>query len=301
MNAFVAIDLPAMLAALLALVACGTLGNWLVLRKETMTGDAIAHAVLPGLVAGYLIAGTHSAPAMFAGAAAAGVAAILLAGWVRRRTRLEPGAALGTVFTAFFAIGVTLLETGGARQVDLDPGCVLFGALETVFVVPPEGSHGLEGWLRGLPREVWTLAAAAAVAVAFHAAFAKELALLAFDREHARTTGGAPRWLEGATLCVTSMAIVASFEAVGSILVIALIACPSLIAAPHARGIGARLGIGLAAGALLAAAGYLLAAHAPAVFGTAHALNAAGMIATLLAAAVPCSFGVRALLSRRPA
>ena len=151
MNAFVAIDLPAMLAALLALVACGTLGNWLVLRKETMTGDAIAHAVLPGLVAGYLIAGTHSAPAMFAGAAAAGVAAILLAGWVRRRTRLEPGAALGTVFTAFFAIGVTLLETGGARQVDLDPGCVLFGALETVFVVPPEGSHGLEGWLRGLP------------------------------------------------------------------------------------------------------------------------------------------------------
>ena len=301
MNEFVAIDLPALIAALLALLACGTLGNWLVLRKEAMTGDAIAHAVLPGLVAGYLVAGTHSAPAMLGGAAVAGVAAVLLAGWVRRRTDLEPGAALGTVFTAFFALGVTLLETGGARQVDLDPGCVLFGSLETMFVVRPESATGVAGWLRGLPREVWTLAAAALAAVSFHCLFAKELALLAFDREHARTTGAAPRWLEHAMLCVTSMAIVASFEAVGSILVIALIACPSLIAAPHARSVGTRLALGLALGSVLATAGYLLAAHAPSVFGTAHALNAAGMIAMLLALAVPCSFGVRALVSRRSA
>ena len=61
MNALVAIDLPALLAASLTLVACGTLGNWLVLRKEALAADAIAHAVLPGLVAGYLLTGTRSA------------------------------------------------------------------------------------------------------------------------------------------------------------------------------------------------------------------------------------------------
>ena len=97
MSPFLAIDVPALIAALLALIACGTLGNWLVLRKESMTGDAIAHAVLPGLVAGFLITGTRSATAMFVGAAIAGVAAILIAGWVRTRSRTDAAAALGIV------------------------------------------------------------------------------------------------------------------------------------------------------------------------------------------------------------
>ena len=160
MRSFLVFDLPVLVAALLALIACGTLGNWIVLRKESMTGDAIAHAVLPGLVAGFLVAGRHSIIAMFVGAAIAGVATILIANWVRRRTKLESGAALGIVFTAFFALGVALLEFEGARQVDLDPGCVLFGALETLFlIVPANGS-----WIEGVPREIWTLAAAAVIA-----------------------------------------------------------------------------------------------------------------------------------------
>ena len=231
MRSFLVFDLPVLVAALLALIACGTLGNWIVLRKESMTGDAIAHAVLPGLVAGFLVAGRHSIIAMFVGAAIAGVATILIANWVRRRTKLESGAALGIVFTAFFALGVALLEFEGARQVDLDPGCVLFGALETLFlIVPANGS-----WIEGVPREIWTLAAAAVIAISFSIAFAKELAAIAFDREHAQIAGVSPRWLEQLMLFVTSMAIVASFEAVGSVLVIALLACPSLIAAPHVK------------------------------------------------------------------
>jgi manganese/zinc/iron transport system permease protein len=294
-------DIPVVLAALLALCACGTLGNWLVLRKESMTGDAIAHAVLPGLVGGFLVVGRHSVPAMFAGASVAGVCAILCANWVRRRARLEPAAALGIVFTAFFALGVTLLETFGARQVDLDPDCVLFGSLERMFLVPPaEGPLIL-----GAPRELWTLLAAAAVSVGATVLLLKELRVHAFDPGFAQVSGAAPRWIGTAMLCVTTVAIIASFEAVGSILVIALLACPALIAAPHCRSLRGRFALSLGAGALLTVAGYTLAAHAPSILGTRTALSAAGMIAMLLALGVPASHLVARLLrrgvSRRPA
>jgi manganese/zinc/iron transport system permease protein len=297
LDEIVVFDLPVLLAAMLALVACGTLGNWLVLRKESMSGDAIAHSVLPGIVAGFLVTGRHSLVALFIGASVAGAAAILLSNWVRRRTRLDAGASLGIVFTAFFAIGVAMLEVGGARQVDLDPNCVLFGSLETMFAAPSQGAS----WLSGLPAETWVLLAAAATSVAMTIVFWKELAALSFDAGHARVSGVAPPLLEPAVLFATSLAIVASFEAVGSVLVIALLACPSLIAAPHARSLRSRFVIGLGVAAVLASAGYICAAHAPRIIGTETSLNAAGMIASFVAAGVPASFALRALISRRPA
>jgi manganese/zinc/iron transport system permease protein len=198
------------------------------------------------------------------------------------------------VFSAFFALGVAMLETQGARQVDLDPGCVLFGSLETLFLAPPpDGS-----WVEGVARETWTLGAVALLVVALSIVFAKEIAAVCFDREHARLTGSAPRALEPAMLFLTSLAIVASFQAVGSLLVIALLACPSLIAAPHARSLRARFVLSLLAGGALTTIGYLLAAHAPSVFGTTTSLSSAGMIAALLAAAVPLSFLARSAFSR---
>jgi manganese/zinc/iron transport system permease protein len=297
MNAALAVDLPALAAALLATLACGTLGNWLVLRKESMTGDAIAHAVLPGLVAGFLVTGTRSVAAMFIGAAIAGAAAVVLSTLLRRVARLEAGAALGLVFTAFFALGVLLLESQGARQVDLDPECVLFGSLETLFYAAPADAP----WYAGVPAEVWTLAGAAALAVGFSIVFGKELASLAFDPAHARLAGTAPRLVERMLLAVVSAGIVASFAAVGSVLVLALLVCPALIAAPHARSVRGQILLSVAIGSLLAAAGYLVAAHADEILGTRTALNSAGMIATLLALAVPCSHLVRAAFNRRSA
>ena len=284
-----AVDLPAVVAAVLAVVACGSLGTFLVLRREAMTGDAIAHAVLPGLVGCYLVTGTRSPTAMFAGAAIAGVAAVLLAGVARRLARLESGAALGVVFTAAFALGVAMLETSGARQVDLDPDCVLFGSLETLFFIAPEGAH----WTAGVPAPLWTLAAAALGALLFTVAFLDRLVALAFDRTHAELAGAAPRWLDRALLAATSAAIVASFEAVGTVLAVALVACPALAAAPFARSARAQLALGLVVGVVLAVAGYSLAAGAERVFGAPHALNAAGMIAALLALAVPAAHAIR--------
>ncbi|MEY3143669.1 MAG: hypothetical protein RLY21_2162 [Planctomycetota bacterium] len=297
MNAALAVDLPALAAALLATIACGTLGNWLVLRKESMTGDAIAHAVLPGLVAGFLVTGTRSVTAMFIGAAVAGAAAVMLSTLLRRVTRLEAGAALGLVFTAFFALGVLLLESQGARQIDLDPECVLFGSLETLFYAAPKEAP----WYTGVPAEVWTLAGAAALAVGFSVVFGKELASLAFDPAHARLAGTAPRLVERMLLAVVSAGIVASFAAVGSVLVLALLVCPALIAAPHARSVRGQILLSVVVGGLLATSGYLVAAHADQILGSRTALNSAGMIATLLALAVPCSHLVRAAINRRSA
>lgn len=289
MTISLAVDVPALIALLCALVACGTLGNFLVLRKEAMTGDAIAHSVLPGLVAGFLVTGTRSISAMFIGAACAGIASILLSGWARRATRLEPGAPLGIVFTGLFALGVVLLETQGARQVDLDPECVLFGSLETLFYVPVLDAP----WYTGVPRAIWTLGAAAALALMFALLFLKELSLLAFDPSAARHLGVAPRWLERAFLVIVSASIVASFEAVGSVLVIGILACPALLAAPHAKSVKGQIIISLAAGALLSVLGYSIAALAPQLFGTPTALNSAGMIAVVLAIAVPLSHALR--------
>lgn len=294
MNALVAIDLPALLAASLTLVACGTLGNWLVLRKEALAADAIAHAVLPGLVAGYLLTGTRSAWAMLGGAACAGFTAILASRLVARRTKTGAPAALGVVFTAFFALGVALLETQGARQVDLDPSCVLFGSLETMFVATSEGTS----WMTALPRPIWTLAAAATCAIVTSFLLGKEWTIRAFDPAFAATSGAAPRWTDDARLVATTFAIVAAFEAVGSVLVIALIACPALIAAPFARSVRGQVALSLVCALPIVVLAYVIAAHADKIFGARHALNASGMIAALLAAAVPVAHLVHRVLSR---
>ena len=291
MNDFLAVDLPALLAIALALVACATLGNWLVLRRESLAADATAHAVLPGLVGGFLVTGTRSPWAMLAGAGIAGLAAILLARFVARATRTGSAVALGVVFTAFFALGVALLETQGARQVDLDPDCVLFGSLETLFVAPPEHGSSLgawmQSWLAALPRPIWTLAAAAVIAVATSWILAKELTARAFDPSFAHASGAAPRWTDDVRIVATTLAIVASFEAVGSVLVIALVACPALAAAPFARSVRGQISLSLAMALPIACGAYLAAAHAPGWLGTTHALNASGTVACALAAGVP--------------
>ncbi len=129
---FIMIDLPPLTTAVLAAVTCGLLGNFLVLRRMSLMGDAISHAVLPGLVAAFLISGSRQSGPMFIGAAAAGIVTALLVELTRKLGRVESGAAMGVVFTILFAAGVLLLEQAGARGVDLDAGCVFNGQLEIV-------------------------------------------------------------------------------------------------------------------------------------------------------------------------
>src|SRR3546814_19522935 len=148
---FLQLDFPAVATATLAAVCCALLGNFLVLRRQSLMGDAISHAVLPGIVVGFVVAGTRSPLPMIVGATAAAVLAAVLIELVRRLGRIEAGASMGVVFTVMFAFGVLLLEQAAARSVDLDADCVLYGSSEScVFTQRVARSLAVPRWARGL-------------------------------------------------------------------------------------------------------------------------------------------------------
>ena len=153
----IGLDLFPLLAGTLAAVTCGLLGNFLVLRRLSLMGDAISHSVLPGLVVAFLITSTRSPLVMLLGAALAGVATVVLVEMVKKLGRVEPGAAMGVVFSVLFALGVLLIEQAAARHVDLDADCVLHGQLETlIWYDAPASLAGLFQWstLAATPRQV---------------------------------------------------------------------------------------------------------------------------------------------------
>ena len=301
---FLQIDLPALLALVFACTACGLLGNFLVLRRQSMFGDAIAHVVLPGLVVGFLVAGSLSLPPMLLGAVAAAVLAAVLIDAVHRLGRLDYGAAMGVVFTVMFALGVVLLEQAAASSVHLDTDCVLYGQLEDILWFAPTGWGSLlepAMWAE-LPREVWTLAGVAAVSGLAVALFYKELKLTSFDPQLASAMGIPAGAVQLGLLLLVAVAAVASFEAVGSILVIAMLIGPAAVARLLTDGLGAQIAVSLVVAVSVAVFGYLLAGFGPLYVGVENSLNAAGMVALrcgLLVALAAVFAPVHGVLGRR--
>ncbi|MEM9560547.1 MAG: metal ABC transporter permease [Planctomycetota bacterium] len=272
------LDLFALLAGVLASLSCALLGNFLVLRRLSLMGDVISHSVLPGLVIAFLIAGTRSPTAMFIGAATAGVATVVLVELVKRLGRVEPGAAMGVVFSVLFALGVLLIERADVRHVDLDADCVLHGQLETLYWPgAPDSISGLlsSGWIEAMPRQVWTLALMAALAAVFVSALYKELRIVAFDADLATTLGFSSTWLHYALMIVVAAATVAAFEAVGSILVIAMLICPAATARLLTDRLGSQIAWSLIVALCASVGGYLGASSIPAIWGG-ETVNAAG-------------------------
>lgn len=280
---FVSQDLPAMLTGTFAVLACGVLGNFLLLRRLALLGDAISHSVLPGLVGGFLLAGSRGRLPMFAGAAGAGLAAVVLVELVRRLARLESGAAMGVVFTVFFALGVVLIERAHARGVDLDPDCVLHGMLEAVFWFPPRQWDQLlsPATLALVPRELWTTGAVAGIAALFVTLFFKELRVATFDPELATALGFNARTLHLVLMLLVAAAVVAAFEAVGAILVVAMLVCPPAIARLLTDRLAAQVWMSALVSVVIGVGGYALAGWVMPRILNGPDLNAAGMMATL--------------------
>lgn len=208
--------------AILASVPCAILGTYLVLRRMSMLGDAISHAVLPGIAIGFLLSGQLIGPAIVAGAMVVGVLTALLSRGLSGIARVPEDAGMGVVFTSFFAVGV-LIITNAARDVDLDPGCVLYGlielaALDTVSI----GAGGFE-----VPRSLASLGTATGLTVAFVGLLWKELKLTSFDPALATAVGLNAGWVHYALMAMVAGVAVASFEAVGSILVVAMLIVPA--------------------------------------------------------------------------
>lgn len=285
-------DLFPMSAGVLAALGCGLLGNFLVLRRLSLMGDAISHSVLPGLVVAFLVTSSRGSVPMFIGAAVAGIATVVLVEAVKKLGRVESGAAMGVVFSVLFALGVLLIEVASARGVDLDADCVLHGQLETlVWFGAPEGWSGLSagGLLSAVPQEVTTLAVMVVVVIAFMGLLFKELRISAFDPALSTTLGFHAGVLHYALMILVAFATVASFEAVGSILVIAMLICPASTARLLTDRLRTQVWLSAGIAVLSASGGYIAATAVPAIWGK-EEVNAAGSMTVfsglLLAVAV---------------
>lgn len=276
----ISLDLFPLTAAVLAAVVCGLLGNFLVLRRLSLMGDAISHSVLPGLVIAFLVSSSRAPLAMFIGAAVAGLATVVLVELVKRVGRVEPGAAMGVVFSVLFALGVLLIERAAVRHVDLDADCVLYGQLETlVWFGGPEGFGELFRLetLSAVPRQVWTLLGMTAAAFVFVGVFFKELRIAAFDPALATAQGFSSGAMHYVLMVFVAAATVASFEAVGSILVIAMLICPAATARLLTDRLVSQVWCSVVVAVVCAVGGYWLAIALPGLWGK-DAVNAAGMM-----------------------
>ena len=294
---FVALSLPPLVIGTLAAVACALPGNFLLLRRQALIGDAISHVVLPGIVVAFLVTGTVSTWPMMAGAAVAAIVAVVLIELVRRIGRIEPGAAMGVIFTAMFAGGVLLLEQSDTSGVHLDVDHALYGNLESLIWLDATGWSSLTdpAALAGLPPELWRMAGAALGAALFTGLFWRPLKLATFDEGFARSVGIPVTALGLALVVVSAVAAVAAFDAVGSIIVIAMFICPPAAARLMTDRLGAQVAWSVAFAVLSAVLGYVLAGYGPLWLGQANAVSAAGMIATVSGAilAAAAVFGPR--------
>lgn len=254
---------------ILCSVACALPGCFLVLRKMSMMGDAISHAVLPGLAVAFLITGSRASVPMFIGAALAGVLTALFTQWISRFGNVDRGAAMGIVFTTLFAIGLILIRQA-ADHVDLDPGCVLYGAIE---LTPLDTVGSL-----GIPRAALVNGGALLGNLLIILILFKEFRLGAFDPALADTLGYSSQFLHYLLMTMVAMTTVAAFESVGSIIVIAMLIVPPATALLLTRKLSTMLAIAAAAAALAALVGHIAAQVIPPLFGF-NTTTTSGMIA----------------------
>ncbi len=233
--------------------SCALVGAFLVLRQMALLGDAISHAVLPGIVIAFLLTGSRSSLPMVLGAGAVGVLTVLLVELFNRTRRLREDASIGVVFPALFAFGV-LLVSRYAAQVDLDLDCVLYGEIAYApwdLIFAGERSLG--------PKALWVNGVVLAVNLSFVLLLYKELKLSTFDRELAAALGFVPAALHYLLMGLVSITVVGAFESVGAILVVAMLIVPPAAAYLLTDRLSRMLLLSAALGVASAAGGYAMA------------------------------------------
>ena len=294
---FVQFSLTPILIGVFSAIACALPGNFLILRRQALIGDAISHVVLPGIVVAFLVTGVVAAIPMLLGAAGAAIVAVILIEAVKRLGQIEPGAAMGVVFTTMFAAGVLILEQTDTSSVHLDVEHALMGSLESLIWFRAEGWHSLLDpvALASLPEELVRIAIVCAVVVTLTLVFWRWLKIATFDQGFARALGIPAASLGFGLVVTAAIAAVAAFDAVGSIIVIAMFICPPAAARLMTDRLGAQVGWSVVFAVLSAVLGYVLAGYGPLWLGGTNAVSAAGMIATVsgLILALAALFGPR--------
>ena len=201
-------------AALLGTVS-GALGSYAVLRRQSLLGDAISHAALPGVAIAFLLTGSKAPLILVLGAAIAGWLGTLLIMSIVRLTRIKYDSVLAIVLSTFFGFGLvlhTLIQrTGNANQAGLDT--FLFGQAATI-----------------LERDVLTIGVLGGIALLVMLVFWKELKLLVFDEGFAASIGFPIRTLDILLTSLLVVAIVLGLQAVGAVLMSAMLVAPAVAA-----------------------------------------------------------------------
>jgi manganese/iron transport system permease protein len=252
--------------ALLVAPPCALLSCFLVLKGWALMGDAVSHAVLPGIVLAYM-AGIP----LLIGAFVAGLGSALLTGWLADNSRIKRDTVMGVVFSAMFASGVVLI-TAFPTDIDLD--------------------HILFGNMLGVGQGDLITAAAIALPVTLILALKwRDLMLHAFDPAQAQVSGLPTKLLHYGLLAILALTIVATLSSVGLILAIGLLIAPGAIAFLIARSFGAML---------LVATAVCLLAMLSGIWASFHLDSAPGpTIILILTAAFLVAFLRRVILTRR--
>ncbi|MEO0665272.1 MAG: metal ABC transporter permease [Pseudomonadota bacterium] len=292
---FVQFSLTPILIGVLAAIACALPGNFLILRRQALIGDAISHVVLPGIVVAFVLTGTVTTIPMLLGAATASIIAVILIEAVKRLGKIEPGAAMGVVFTTMFAAGVLMLEQTDTSNVHLDVEHALMGNLETLIWLRADGWGSLldPTALATLPEELPRIAVTCGMIILLTLLFWRWLKIATFDEGYAEALGIPAAALGFGVVVTAALAAVAAFDAVGSIIVIAMFICPPAAARLMTNSLFAQIWWSVGFAALAAVSGYVLAGYGPLWFGAESAVSAAGMIATVAGVilALACLYG----------
>ncbi len=218
-------------------LAAGAVGAFAVIRRQSLQGDMVSHAALPGLAAAFLL-GAREPVYLVLGGAVAGWLAMLAVGAITRRSRVPFDAALGGALAVFFGFGLVLMTYAQHH-------------------VPDASRHPLDRYLFGQAAllrdaDLWLIGGLGAAVTGLLAIFWKEFKLLAFDPDYAASVGYPVRALDLLLTTLTIAAVVVGLKAVGVVLMTALLVAPAAAARQWTNRLG---GVVVLAGAFGAAAG----------------------------------------------
>lgn len=228
-------------------IVSGSLGTYAVLRGQSLLGDAISHAALPGIAIAFLLTGSKTPIVLMAGAAAAGWTATLIIMSVTETTRLKYDSLLGIMLSVFFGVGLVLLtfiqRRPDATQAGLDT--FLFGQAAAL-----------------IKSDVVTMVGLGGVGILLMMLFWKELKLLAFDPEFGRTMGLPMRFVDILLTTLLVIAIVIGLQTVGVVLMSAMIIAPAAAGRQWTDRLGWMVAISAAFGAVAGVSGAIVSSTA---------------------------------------
>jgi manganese/zinc/iron transport system permease protein len=231
--------------------ACAVVGCFLVLRRMSLMGDALSHAVLPGLAVAFICSGSYGIGPLLIGAIVAGLLSTFLTQTLHQYASVPSDASMGVVFTSLFALGVVLIKKY-IHGVHFDMRCVYEGLLE----LTPWSRWDILGY--ELPRAAVMAVGMLIVNAVVIAVLWKEFKLSAFDPALATTMGFSAGVMHYLLMALVAVTAVASFEAVGSILVVAMLVAPPATAHLLVDRLGPMIVLSALMGALAAVIGYVL-------------------------------------------